>query len=94
MSCLCVVDQPIGAHNAQVALRHQRPDELSFRQLLHQPFRVIADCLCDLFERRLVDTGQNAFDSGGISDQDDRAARNRGLRIDGDRSRMARGQLD
>ena len=73
MSCLCVIDQAIGANNAKVPLRHQGSDQLSSTKLLHETLRIVPGCLCDLFERTLVYTCKDPFDSGGISNQDDRA---------------------
>ena len=94
MSSLCVVDQSVGANDAKVALGHQWPDQLSAGKLLHQTFRGVPSCSGDLFERGLVDTCKNPFDSRGVSDQDDRAAGNCRLLIDRDRPRTALRQID
>ncbi len=74
MGGLCVVDQAIGSDDTEVALRHQRADQFPSSQLLHEPFRIVANRLCDLFERPLIDTRQDPFDSGGIADQNNGAA--------------------
>ena len=74
MSCLCVVDQLIGADNAEVTLGHQRSDQLSSSELSHEILRVVPGRLRDPFERGFVDTSQNSFDCRGVADQDDRAA--------------------
>ena len=94
MSCLRVVDQSIWAYDAKVALRHERSDQLSSCKFLHKTFRGVPRCAGDLFQRGLVDPGKDPFDSRGISDQDDRAARNCRLLIDRDRPRTALRQID
>lgn len=94
MSCLCIVDQSIGANDAKVALRYQRSDQLSSRKLLHKTFGGVPRCLGDLFERRLIDTCKDPFDSRWVSDQDDRAAGNCGLLVDRNRPRSVLRQID
>src|SRR5262249_41201124 len=59
-----------------------------------ETFRVVPSDLGDPFEGRFVDTCKNSFDSGWVSNQEDRTARNRGLLIDCDRSRVALRQID
>src|SRR5579863_317240 len=93
-SCLRVVDQSIRANNAKMTLGYQRPDQLSPCKLLHKTLRVVPDCLCDPFDRRLVEARKNPFDSRGVTNQDDRTARDRGLLIDCDRPRVALRQID
>ena len=94
MSCLRVVDKLISANDAEMALRHQRPDQLSACKLLHKTFRVVPRRPGDLFERRLVDTRKYPLDPRGVSNQDYRATRNCGFLIDCDRPRTALGQID
>jgi hypothetical protein len=67
VGCLRVVDQSIWANNAEMALSHQRPDQLSSRKFLYKTLRVAPDCLVDPFERRLVKTRKNPLESSWVA---------------------------